>query len=237
MKAARHRTSPSATASARARPRGRSRRSSPSCGAGCTPSTAPLALAAGIVLVAALAHRRHPDRVGDLRGHGAGALHRLGDLPPRHLEPAHLGVPAPVRPLQHLPADRRQLHAVHAPAARGRPASILLSDRLERRRRSASCSGCSGSARRGGSTPRSTSRWAGRRSSSSATSSRHREPRSSRSWCVGGALYTVGGLVYGFQRPNPFPRWFGFHEVFHTLTIVAFVTHYVGVSIATYSLR
>ncbi len=54
---------------------------------------------------------------------------------------------------------------------------------------------------------------------------------------VGGALYTVGGLVYGFQRPNPFPRWFGFHEVFHTLTIAAFASHYVGVSIATYSLR
>ena len=39
------------------------------------------------------------------------------------------------------------------------------------------------------------------------------------------------------QRPDPSPRWFGFHEVFHTLTIAAFVTHYVGVSIATYSLR
>ena len=55
--------------------------------------------------------------------------------------------------------------------------------------------------------------------------------------CVGGGLYTLGGLVYGFQRPNPWPRWFGFHEVFHTLTIAAFVTHYVGISIATYSLR
>jgi hemolysin III len=54
---------------------------------------------------------------------------------------------------------------------------------------------------------------------------------------VGGGLYTVGGLVYGFQRPDPAPSWFGFHEVFHTLTIAAFVTHYVGVSIATYSLR
>ncbi|MGZ4499047.1 MAG: PAQR family membrane homeostasis protein TrhA [Nocardioidaceae bacterium] len=55
--------------------------------------------------------------------------------------------------------------------------------------------------------------------------------------CVGGGLYTLGGLVYGFQRPDPFPRWFGFHEVFHALTIAAFVAHYVGVSIATYSLR
>ena len=54
---------------------------------------------------------------------------------------------------------------------------------------------------------------------------------------VGGILYTIGGVVYGFRWPDPSPRWFGFHEVFHTLTIAAFVTHYVGVSIATYSLR
>jgi hemolysin III len=55
--------------------------------------------------------------------------------------------------------------------------------------------------------------------------------------CVGGGLYTLGGLVYGFQRPDPSPRWFGFHEVFHSLTVAAFATHYVGVSIATYALR
>ncbi|WP_235738584.1 PAQR family membrane homeostasis protein TrhA [Nocardioides alcanivorans] len=54
---------------------------------------------------------------------------------------------------------------------------------------------------------------------------------------VGGVLYTLGGVVYGFKRPNPWPRYFGFHEVFHTFTILAFITHYVGVSLATYSLR
>lgn len=54
---------------------------------------------------------------------------------------------------------------------------------------------------------------------------------------VGGGLYTVGGLVYGLKKPDPFPTWFGFHEVFHTLTIAAFVCHYVAASIATYSLR
>jgi hemolysin III len=54
---------------------------------------------------------------------------------------------------------------------------------------------------------------------------------------AGGALYTLGGVVYGFRRPDPWPRWFGFHEVFHTCTILAFITHYVGVSLATYSLR
>jgi hemolysin III len=54
---------------------------------------------------------------------------------------------------------------------------------------------------------------------------------------VGGGLYTIGGLVYGFKRPDPWPSWFGFHEIFHTFTILAFVSHYVGVSLATYSLR
>ncbi len=55
--------------------------------------------------------------------------------------------------------------------------------------------------------------------------------------CVGGALYTFGGVVYGFKRPNPWPRVFGFHEVFHAFTILAFAAHYAGVSLATYSLR
>ncbi len=54
---------------------------------------------------------------------------------------------------------------------------------------------------------------------------------------VGGALYTFGGVVYGFKRPNPSPQWFGFHEVFHSFTILAFVAHYVAVSLATYAHR
>ena len=54
---------------------------------------------------------------------------------------------------------------------------------------------------------------------------------------AGGALYTLGGVVYGFKRPNPWPKYFGFHEVFHTFTVLAFATHYVGVSLATYNLR
>lgn len=54
---------------------------------------------------------------------------------------------------------------------------------------------------------------------------------------VGGGLYTVGGLVYGLKRPDPIPTWFGFHEVFHTLTVAAFACHYIAASIATYQLR
>jgi hemolysin III len=51
---------------------------------------------------------------------------------------------------------------------------------------------------------------------------------------VGGCLYTAGGVVYALKRPNPSPRWFGFHEVFHLLTVVGWVTQYVAVSFVTY---
>lgn len=51
---------------------------------------------------------------------------------------------------------------------------------------------------------------------------------------VGGVLYTVGALVYAFKWPDPNPRWFGYHEVFHALTIAAFIVHYIGVSFLVY---
>ena len=51
---------------------------------------------------------------------------------------------------------------------------------------------------------------------------------------VGGVLYSAGGVVYALKRPNPSPRWFGFHEVFHALTLGAYAVHYIAVSLATY---
>jgi hemolysin III len=54
---------------------------------------------------------------------------------------------------------------------------------------------------------------------------------------VGGGLYTLGGLIYALKWPDPYPTWFGFHELFHVFTIAAFVCHYVAASIATYQLR
>lgn len=53
---------------------------------------------------------------------------------------------------------------------------------------------------------------------------------------VGGGLYTLGAIVYGFKWPDPAPRWFGYHEIFHTFTVAAFIVHYIGVSILAYSL-
>src|SRR4051794_16688470 len=52
--------------------------------------------------------------------------------------------------------------------------------------------------------------------------------------CVGGALYTAGGVIYGLRRPNPSPRWFGFHEIFHSLTVAAFICQYVAASLVVY---
>ncbi|MET9862433.1 hemolysin III family protein [Streptomyces smyrnaeus] len=51
---------------------------------------------------------------------------------------------------------------------------------------------------------------------------------------VGGVLYSAGGVIYGIKRPNPSPRWFGFHEVFHSFTLAAFAVHYVGISLVAY---
>jgi hemolysin III len=51
---------------------------------------------------------------------------------------------------------------------------------------------------------------------------------------IGGAAYTAGGVVYGLRRPDPFPTWFGFHEIFHSLTIVGFVCQYIAASLVVY---
>ncbi|KAA2253934.1 hemolysin III family protein [Solihabitans fulvus] len=49
----------------------------------------------------------------------------------------------------------------------------------------------------------------------------------------GGLLYTVGGVVYGLRRPDPWPRWFGYHEVFHACTIAAYAAQYAGILLIT----
>ncbi|MGQ0843232.1 MAG: PAQR family membrane homeostasis protein TrhA [Sporichthyaceae bacterium] len=52
---------------------------------------------------------------------------------------------------------------------------------------------------------------------------------------VGGVFYSIGGLIYGIRWPNPSPRWFGFHEVFHLCTVIGWIVHYVAVSITAYT--
>jgi len=48
---------------------------------------------------------------------------------------------------------------------------------------------------------------------------------------AGGLAYTAGALVYALRRPDPLPRVFGYHEIFHALTIVALACQYVAIAV------
>jgi hemolysin III len=52
---------------------------------------------------------------------------------------------------------------------------------------------------------------------------------------AGGLLYTAGGFVYAFRRPDPMPLVFGFHEVFHLCTLVAASCHYIAIWLIVFS--
>jgi hemolysin III len=47
---------------------------------------------------------------------------------------------------------------------------------------------------------------------------------------VGGLAYTAGAIVYARRRPDPVPRVFGYHELFHALTLVAVSCQYVAIA-------
>ena len=49
---------------------------------------------------------------------------------------------------------------------------------------------------------------------------------------LGGLSYTVGAVIYGLKRPDPSPRWFGFHEIFHACTLGGFGCHFAAVALA-----
>ena len=46
---------------------------------------------------------------------------------------------------------------------------------------------------------------------------------------AGGLLYSIGAIIYASQRPDPWPRTFGFHEIFHALVIAAAAAQYAAV--------
>ena len=45
---------------------------------------------------------------------------------------------------------------------------------------------------------------------------------------IGTITQVLGAVVYGFKRPNPVPGIFGFHEIFHSLTVLAFLCHWTA---------
>ncbi|WP_293054629.1 hemolysin III family protein [Mycobacterium sp.] len=51
---------------------------------------------------------------------------------------------------------------------------------------------------------------------------------------VGGALYSIGGIFYGLRWPDPWPQTFGYHEVFHALTGLAAICHYIAMWLAVF---
>lgn len=46
---------------------------------------------------------------------------------------------------------------------------------------------------------------------------------------LSGLLYLIGGIIYARRHPDPWPRTFGFHEIFHLLVVAAGATHVVVV--------
>ena len=51
---------------------------------------------------------------------------------------------------------------------------------------------------------------------------------------VGGALYSIGGVLYALKWPNPWPTTFGHHEFFHACTAVAAILHYIAMWFAVF---
>ncbi len=47
---------------------------------------------------------------------------------------------------------------------------------------------------------------------------------------AGGLAYTAGALVYARRKPDPLPTVFGYHEIFHALTLVALACQYVAIA-------
>lgn len=54
---------------------------------------------------------------------------------------------------------------------------------------------------------------------------------------AGGLGYTLGALVYAFRWPDPSPRYFGYHEIFHVGTVIGYTCHAAAVAVAIALLR
>lgn len=58
-------------------------------------------------------------------------------------------------------------------------------------------------------------------------------------WLIlaGGIVYILGAVVYATRKPDPWPRVFGFHEIFHTCTVLAYACHMVAIFLVIARMR
>lgn len=54
---------------------------------------------------------------------------------------------------------------------------------------------------------------------------------------TGGVLYTLGAGVFATRWPDPSPRWFGFHEVFHSFTLGGWASHFAAAAVVAGAVR
>ena len=47
---------------------------------------------------------------------------------------------------------------------------------------------------------------------------------------LGGAFHTIGAIVYGLKKPDPWPNTFGFHEIFHLCVVCGIASHYAVIA-------
>lgn len=47
---------------------------------------------------------------------------------------------------------------------------------------------------------------------------------------IGGVIYTIGAVIYATKKPNPWPKMFGYHEIFHICVIVGAIAHFIVIN-------
>ena len=52
---------------------------------------------------------------------------------------------------------------------------------------------------------------------------------------LGGICYSFGAVIYALKKPNPSTKWFGFHELFHSLTAAAFILQFIAAGIVVFT--
>lgn len=56
-------------------------------------------------------------------------------------------------------------------------------------------------------------------------------PKEGLFWMIiGGVMYTIGGIIYGIKKPNPWPDYFGFHEIFHVFVMLGSFSHFIVIA-------